>query len=126
LDTGNLDAAVSSRASQDSINALGEGLADQNSFMLRIQIEQQLSNKHNVISTFYLPEAFGGLLELVREVVVDTLNQNEAAGISLNKAGDHFQDGEIALISGDYKRAYNKYQKAYLKVVKKSKRDDDD
>ena len=126
LDTGNLDAAVSSRASQDSINAFGEGLADQNSIILRIQIEQQLRNKHNAISTFYLPEEFGGLLELVREVVVDTLNQNEAAGISLNKAGDHFQDGEIALITGDYKRAYKKYQKAYLKVVKNSKHDDDD
>jgi hypothetical protein len=117
-DTGNLDDAVSTRASQASLDNLGGVIENNNSMALRVQIEQQLSNNKKGISTYYLPEAYGGLLELVRDIVGDTLMQNAAAGIPLRKAKDHFQDGELALSISDYKEAFDKYQKAYREVTK--------
>ena len=116
LNIGNLDTAVSTRASQASLDDLGDAIDNDNSMALRIQIEQQLSNNKKGISTYYLPEAYGGLLELVREVVFDTLTRNAAAGIPLRNAEQLLWDGDNAQGLNDYKKAFDKYQQAYQKV----------
>lgn len=136
LDLGNLDAPVSSRATQTSVDEVHttlQGVAQDvsalldsheggpggggDSLMLRVQIEHHLANKQAALSVFYLPESFGGLLASVRDVVADSLAQHQAAGYSVDDAWRFLSRGDAAQAELDYRKSYDWYQQAYHKVT---------
>ena len=119
LDTAPLDVTVSSRATQDSVDALTTKVMDQESTALRIQIELQLSDNTRHPSVFYLPEARGGMLGLVRSIVVQTLATNQAAGIYTGTlAGQELANGDAAAATNDFRGAFDSYRRAYQEITK--------
>jgi hypothetical protein len=95
-------------------------LARNQAQLLKIEIEKELSvaSDNKRLSYFYLPQAQGGLLELVRQTVLDTITTNQSAGMSLGNAQSWFNKAEASLAKGSYKTAYDLYKKAYLEAVK--------
>ncbi len=87
---------------------------------IKIEIEQALSDTNdNVrVSYFYLPEAQGGLLETIRQVVLDEINANALAGLATGNAQAWFARAEASFAGKDYKSAYDSYGKAYRELVK--------
>jgi hypothetical protein len=87
---------------------------------LKIEIEKALSdtNDNKRLSYFYLPQAQGGLLELVRQTVLDAINANLAAGVPVGNAQTWFTRANASFASQQYKAAYDQYGKAYLELVK--------
>lgn len=87
---------------------------------LKIEIEKALSdtNDNKRLSYFYLPQARGGLIELVRQTVLDAISANQAAGISVGNALLYFNKAEVSLTAGSYKAAYDQYGRAYIELVK--------
>jgi len=122
----NLDVPVSSRASQTSVDAIGAdvktllglgggGGSTGNGLVLRTQIERGLADDGPVLSVFYLPETFGGLLDLVREIVADSITQNLAAGRDVQNAARFLERGDAAKTESQFRQAYDLYQIAYLR-----------
>lgn len=110
------DAKLTARA--DTIDAL---LAAQQTFLieyreenLRNHIEARLSESdHKPIAFFLLPEAHGGKLQSVRDVVADILHDAELDGRDVKQAQSLFQQAESAFGRGDYKHAYDLYGRSY-------------
>jgi hypothetical protein len=109
-----LDVAVSTRASQSSVDALAATVDEQGALALRMAIEADLAkpDSHHV-ALFQLPAAQDGYLELTREIVVDTIARMQAAGQPVGNAAKHLASGDAAADGGAYKRAYDWYAKAY-------------
>jgi hypothetical protein len=99
----------------DAIEAKLDGLGEKDE-LLQIEIEKSLL-LHDRISHFYLPAAFGGRLELVREIVVEAIVQNQAAGIDVGVAPASVAQGDVHYAAGEWKSAYDEYQQAYRTVV---------
>jgi hypothetical protein len=99
----------------DAIEAKLDGLSEKDE-LLQIEIEKSLL-LHDRISHFYLPAAFGGRLELVREIVVEAIVQNQAAGIDVGNAPTSVAQGDVHYAAGEWKAAYDEYQQAYRIVV---------
>lgn len=99
----------------DAIEAKLDGLGEKDE-LLQIEIEKSLL-LHDRISHFYLPAAFGGRLELVREIVVEAIVQNQAAGIDVGTAPASVAQGDAHYAAGEWKNAYDEYQQAYRVVV---------
>jgi len=95
-------------------------LASNQAQLLKIEIENELSvaSDNKRLSYFYLPAAQGGLLELVRQTVLDTMTANQSAGMSVGNAQSWFNKAEASLAKGSYKTAYDLFKKAYLEAVK--------
>jgi len=95
-------------------------LATNQAQSVKIEIEKALAdtNDNKRLSYFYLPQAQGGLLETVRQTVLDAIDANQAAGLSTAKARSWFAKAEASFAGGDYKLAYDQYAKAYLELVK--------
>lgn len=130
-----LDVAVSTRASQVSvnnvqntvnvINAKVDDLADKlmkfQRDALRSEIEAALveGDRYNV-TWYQTPQAAGGHLELVREIVQETINEAVRAGrpdfpgSALNLARAWLARGVAAYAAKSYKDAYDYYRAAYL------------
>ena len=68
-----------------------------------------------VLSVFYLPESFGGLLGLVRDIVADSIAQNTAAGRDVQNASRFLERGDAAGAALQFRQAYDLYQTAYLR-----------
>ena len=66
------------------------------------------------------PEAFGGHLELVREVVDEAIALVEASGGNAGCATVELGRGDDAFAVGDYRQAFDRYRAAYRDVVKAS------
>jgi hypothetical protein len=122
----NLDVPVSSRASQASVDGIagdvktllglgGGGGGTGNALVLRTQIERSLADGGPVLSVFYLPESFGGLLGLVRDMVADSITQNQAAGRDVHNASRFLARGDAASAASQFREAYELYQVAYLR-----------
>lgn len=138
---GQVDVKVSTRATQTSVNtvqataniinaktdqalakldALAAALADFRAENLRLQLELNLllGPRYNHLQ-FLLPRAQGGHLELVREIVADTISRSRAAGAPFS--GGVITQAEQALTTGDtfftarsFKDAYASWRTAYL------------
>lgn len=77
---------------------------------LRVRIERFLAAANAApLASFQLPEAFGGFLEEVRDVVAEALANEPPSG----SAAGFFQKGEQRFSAGEYKRALDDYAKAY-------------
>jgi hypothetical protein len=108
-----LDVAVSTRASQTSVDALTATVDEQGALALRMEIESDLSEPSHQVALFQLPTAQDGYLELTREIVADTIANMQAAGQPVGNAVKHLGSGDEAADAGDFKRAYDWYGKAY-------------
>jgi hypothetical protein len=83
---------------------------------LRLQIERALTTGQ-VIGLFEIPQSQGGFLELVRSIVVDTINKMLAAGLSVGTASKNLTNGDTARAAGDFKTAFKSYATAYQAAV---------
>jgi hypothetical protein len=138
-----LDAAVSSRASQESVNTLGLALgaldvpvssrASANALValdskldtridgqterlesagLRLAIELALARGDRVFA-FYIPESHGGVLERVRQVVVEAIATADSLDIATTRAKGQLTRGDDLLRAGQYRAAFDAYANAY-------------
>jgi hypothetical protein len=106
-----VDTDVTTRASQiDSEISAFQALD------LRLQIERALTTGQ-VIGLFEIPQSQGGFLELVRSIVVDTINKMLAAGLSVGTASKNLTNGDNARATGDFKTAFKAYATAYQAAV---------
>ncbi len=86
---------------------------------VRIAIEHALTaNGVDKVSLFQLPEAHGGYLEVVRQVVLETIQRTRAAGQPVFNAQRELDKGNAAFQRGAFKAAYDLYRKAYVEAVK--------
>ncbi|MGE0127725.1 MAG: hypothetical protein AB7U82_06575 [Blastocatellales bacterium] len=130
-----LDVAVSTRASQVSVNNVQntvnvinnkvDDLADKlmkfQRDALRSAIEAALveGNRYNV-TWYQTPQAAGGYLEFVREIVQETINgaakagRPDFTGTSLGQAREWLARGNNFYAAKAYKDAYESYRTAYL------------
>jgi hypothetical protein len=84
---------------------------------LRVEIERALTdNKRHAV--FYLPQAQGGQLETVRQIVLDDMNDNQAAGLGIGQAQRWFNRAQDSMNAGDYKDAFDEFAQAYKEVTK--------
>jgi hypothetical protein len=83
--------------------------------ILRTQIEQDLSAPDNgaVVALFETPTAQGGYLDLVAQIVADTIAKVQAAGGATSNAQQFLNAGNAARAAGNFKDAYANYRKAY-------------
>jgi TolA-binding protein len=81
---------------------------------LRMEIEDNLDrNEEAPVALFQLPAAFGGYLEVVKSIVIDTLAKEAAVGNPSLKAMAYLAQANAAFTAGTYKTAYALYRKAY-------------
>jgi len=94
-------------------------LLDFQELALRLRIEADLVRSGNDrISSFQLPEAVGGFLEVVQGIVFDTLENRAAAGRNVDQARSDFARANQAYSELDFRRAYDYYRKAYQGAVR--------
>jgi hypothetical protein len=105
------------KAKLDALSAQLGAFQDQ---ALQIEIEKALAdtNDSTPVSYFYLPAAYGGLLEVVRDTVESAIVNNEVAGIAVDNAWTWFDEAQDDFASGLFKDAYDNYGKAYRSLVK--------
>jgi hypothetical protein len=60
-----------------------------------------------------LPEAHGGRIEIVREIVGETISNAVAAGLSIGPANRELAAGDAAYAAQDYRTAFRRYITAY-------------
>lgn len=114
--------SISSLSTQVAVQ--GTALANQiDTFQqldLRLDIEQNLlASEGAEIALFQLPEPWG-YLDLVRDIVRDTIDHFLASGQSVNPLAEkELGTGDADLTAGRYKSAYSHFQKAYRAAVKK-------
>jgi len=134
-----LDATVSSRVTQASFDAHAM-------LMMQVEIEQNLQEQvDDRIGLFQLPQSicsvlpvpddtatmtgfegfrFCGKLELVRQIVADTIDRSAAADMLVDIAGARAElaAGDEHYMLGQWKSAYERYSKAYRAAVQQESR----
>lgn len=106
----------------DNANANKNELRD---LILRTQIEADLATADNAtpLALYLTPGTLCsggqcGRLDLLRDVVANTLANVQAAGGSLGGAQAFFDQGDAQRASGQFKAAYQSYRKAYKAAAK--------
>ena len=93
--------------------------ADLQALSLRTAIERALADPSQPsIGLFALPAVQGGYLELVAEIVTDTLNNHRDAGQGIGNAEATLASANEAYAAGQFARAYDEYAKAYRDAVR--------
>src|SRR5262249_54076591 len=130
-----LDVAVSTRASQESVNQvqnttniinakiddLAAKLMALQRDALRSQIEAALveGDRYNV-TWYQMPQSAGGYLELARSIVAESIEEGKKAGLptstgsSVNQAERELGIGDGFYRAKSYKDAYDHFRAAYL------------
>jgi tetratricopeptide (TPR) repeat protein len=87
--------------------------------ILRTQIEADLAEADSAtpVALYLTPKANGGYLELVRDIVAQTINNIRNAGGSVGQAQSFFNQGEAQRAAGNFKAAYSYYRKAYKQAA---------
>jgi hypothetical protein len=86
---------------------------------VRMAIEENLTGNGNAkVSLFQLPGVHGGYLEVVRQIVLETIQKTVAAGQPVFNAQKEFDRANLAFQQGSYKTAFDQYRKAYTEAVK--------
>ena len=92
--------------------------SDFEAFNVRLQIERILGNDEgDRIALFQLPTAVGGYLELVREIVVQTMEAATLAGLNVEAALVELEKGDLEFDAGEYGKSFESYGKAYRIVL---------
>jgi hypothetical protein len=101
----NLDAKVSTRASQASLD-------DQGALDLRLKIEANLGGTIP-IALFELPASQGGYIQLARDIVAETITKMQAVGEKVRNAPLALAKADSFIAAHRYKDAYQKLMDAY-------------
>jgi hypothetical protein len=80
------------------------------------QIETHVSNRR-ILASLFLPDAHGGRLEAVRDIVALWMTRANDAGIDIRSAQLSFDLGEQRRANQRYRNAYLHYANAYTKIV---------
>ena len=99
--------------------AIAEGFEKSDDLFLRAEIERALLEGTR-LAIYYLPADQGGHLELVREIVTETIARVEASGESAYHAPSYLNSAITQHDNGQYKYAFNFYSKAYFDAVKRN------
>jgi len=83
---------------------------------LRFDIEKALQQA-SPYGSLYLPQANGGQLELVRTIVIETVQNVTDSGESANDANTKVAEGDKQYTHGHYKKAFRLYSEAYRAAV---------
>lgn len=102
-----VDSDVTTRATQ-----IDNEISNFQALDLRLKIEQALA-ANITIALFELPTSQGGQLDLVRSIVVDTINKVLASGGTVGTASKSLTTGDTAKAAGQFKSAYSSYMSAY-------------
>jgi hypothetical protein len=103
----------------DLQNVLVDDVAGVEEDAVRSRIEANLVRTgDDRISTFQLPDAFGGLLEIVRQIVLDTIQDALDAGFDVTEAQAEFDRADAAVSTSDYKTAYERFRTAYRRATR--------
>ena len=85
---------------------------------VRAEIEQTLADRSSpVVALFALPASQGGYLEVVRDTVALTIQNELSAGMTVGTAQTNLAQGNAALAAGQYQAAYLSYAASYLQAV---------
>ena len=97
------------------INNGNSNTAALNDLILRAHIEADLATESNAVKVawFMTPTANGGKLDLVRQIVTQTLANIVAAGGSIGNAQTFLDRANADKAAGNFKSAYDNYRKAY-------------
>ena len=97
---------------------LGDDLTAFQDQDLRLKIEANLAIEGGRnIAFFALPQAFGGVLEMVRGLVGETIETAVAAGFNIRNAESVLARGDGLFNDGDYRGAYDAFAKAYREAA---------
>jgi hypothetical protein len=97
---------------------LAERLEQEEQDALRLLIEETLAEARvHTIGQFFLPEDQGGKLELVREIVIDTIEKMLVAGEDIYRAEMELMKGDVDAGRGEFKLAFWHYYRAYQEAV---------
>lgn len=109
-----ISTAISNAAAAITANADAHAAAVQ-ALILRTQIEADLAEESNAVKVawYMTPTASGGHLDLVQQIVTETIAQIGAAGGNTGRAQSFLTSADAAKASGDFKAAYDNYRKAY-------------
>ena len=100
--------------------ALNDRLGETSQMLLRLEIEMNLlESAGGHVTSFLLPADFNGYLEVVRQIVDETIQRNVAAGLDVHGAAAALQTGDNWLALDDYVKAYGQYSKAYREAGRK-------
>jgi hypothetical protein len=118
---GNADTNRATIVANDNANTaaiLANANANKNELrdlVLRSQVEADLAAADSaaVVVLFELPTANGGQLDLVTAIVTETIADVLAAGGTVGIARDALDQANAAKATGDFKRAYALYRKAF-------------
>lgn len=106
-------------ASQAAVNAnTNAGKDELRDLIRRTQIEANLAEEggKGFVGLYVMPSANGGLLELVRAIVVDTIAK--LGGKHTANANKDLARGDAQKALGNFSKAYDYYRKAYRTAVK--------
>ncbi|MEY4386645.1 MAG: hypothetical protein RLY20_1928 [Verrucomicrobiota bacterium] len=113
-DNSNTTAIISTNNSntvliRNDIDATRTELRD---LTLRTQIEAALAGNVSV-AWYQIPNNKGGKLDLVRSIVLETINNTEAVGGKVTEARAKFAAADAKKAAGSFKSAYDFYRLAY-------------
>ena len=83
---------------------------------LRFDIERALQQA-TPYGSLYLPQANGGQLEMVRIIVIETIQNVTDSGESANDANTKVSEGDKQYTAGHFKKAFRLYGEAYRAAV---------
>lgn len=85
---------------------------------VRAEIESMLADRSQPpVAIFVLPASQGGYIEIVRDTVATTIQNELSAGQSVGTAQTNLAQGNAALAAQNYQSAYLSYNAAYLQAV---------
>ena len=95
------------------VSSAGNSTQQADTTAMRLNIEIALQRGGAGVASLQLPASAGGQLELVRELVAESVLALQALGEDIGAALTRIGEGDGALNQGDFRGAYIAYQDAY-------------
>ena len=84
----------------------------------QIQADLARDSGSTPVALYFLPSSAGGLLDTVRSIVIQTIASIQATGGTVGTAQMFLTEGDQFKASGQFKKAYDSYRKAYQMAAK--------
>ncbi len=105
-----------SEVSSANTTSLHDIIQAGNDHTVRLEIERALE-AGKPYGVLCLPQAYGGQLESVRAIVIETIHNVVASGETQDGASAKLAAGDAQFHSGHYKKAFRLYSEAYVAAV---------
>jgi len=106
------------------VHADVEAIQDRIDEIWEREIEEDIFHKTHLVSLF-LPEAHGGRLESVRDIVQKWITNTAAAGMDTTRADCFFQQGLLHMDNNEYRSAFKDFARAYHQLTEDDDSEDD-